>query len=760
MSRRETASIIVQIRGGLRAAGEADAVGDGMDRLGDQTRQAGEDAAGASVAFARLQRQLNGLARAEALASLASTGMTLALLGVRGAAIGLAVIALPALLVAFGQVGAAALIWSTALLAGMGGLVAGAGLMTLGVIGRFQQMKDVVGSAAYDLVGAVGQLKSTFLAVAASGADKIMRAIADALRLLLPVVQSLAPGLDAIAGATAGMFRTLGREVAGMGPELRAFLAAVPGAIRSVGEFAGSALKLFLGLATVGLPLAARALDAVAGLMRDIAGWFSPKRYQGAVGTLRSFATAVGTFFSAAAAPLKGVLGPGIREFGKSAMSSLRPLGLIVGTILATFVQIGRAALPAVTTAMRIVAGLIARIGPSLKSINIASIGRFLAAGVRGIAGVLAVVIPQLIKFGGQLLAALKPAEPLVTNVIWPLAKGIGEGLLGAIKSLLPVIKVVATVLGWLGTKAKPLRGVFETLGKVIGFLAAGPILKGIAIGFGAIAEGFEGAGRAGKLLGAVFGILGKGAEALGKVFQGIGWVIGKFGSLLAEIGRTAVSTARYLTYFADMLQGGVRGAVRIYATVLTRIVDFYISIPSRVAGVIGKLPGLLGSIGGRLYNAGKGLGGHIKDGLLFAFKAMVRGIATVWNNTAGRLHFKIPGWVPGVGGKNFGIPKISLDGLATGGVVMTAGSVWVGERGPELLNLPAGARVSTAGQVAATVRHTPIRVPAGATARATDGTPPSRTSRPVREIVLKVGARELARVVDDVHDDDDGRNS
>ena len=53
-------------------------------------------------------------------------------------------------------------------------------------------------------------------------------------------------------------------------------------------------------------------------------------------------------------------------------------------------------------------------------------------------------------------------------------------------------------------------------------------------------------------------------------------------------------------------------------------------------------------------------------------------------------MHFEIPDWVPGIGGASFSMPK-----LARGGTITGAGSVLVGEAGPELLTLPRGARVT-----------------------------------------------------------------
>ena len=63
-------------------------------------------------------------------------------------------------------------------------------------------------------------------------------------------------------------------------------------------------------------------------------------------------------------------------------------------------------------------------------------------------------------------------------------------------------------------------------------------------------------------------------------------------------------------------------------------------------------------------------------------FKAVFNGIATVWNNTIGKLSFKVPSWVPGLGGKGFDVPNIPM--LAAGGIVTSPTLAMIGERGPE----------------------------------------------------------------------------
>ena len=63
-------------------------------------------------------------------------------------------------------------------------------------------------------------------------------------------------------------------------------------------------------------------------------------------------------------------------------------------------------------------------------------------------------------------------------------------------------------------------------------------------------------------------------------------------------------------------------------------------------------------------------------------YKAIFNGIATLWNNTIGKLKFSVPSWVPGLGGKGFDVPDIPM--LAAGGIVTSPTLAMIGERGPE----------------------------------------------------------------------------
>jgi hypothetical protein len=67
---------------------------------------------------------------------------------------------------------------------------------------------------------------------------------------------------------------------------------------------------------------------------------------------------------------------------------------------------------------------------------------------------------------------------------------------------------------------------------------------------------------------------------------------------------------------------------------------------------------------------------------LLSVAKTIFNAIASVWNNTFGKLSFSIPSWVPGIGGKGFSVPEIPM--MANGGIVTAPTLAMIGERGPE----------------------------------------------------------------------------
>lgn len=83
-----------------------------------------------------------------------------------------------------------------------------------------------------------------------------------------------------------------------------------------------------------------------------------------------------------------------------------------------------------------------------------------------------------------------------------------------------------------------------------------------------------------------------------------------------------------------------------------------------------------------------------IWDGIVGGIKGAINFIIESINGfIRGINEMKIPDWVPGVGGFGFSIGEIPL--LAEGGKIQRSGRVIVGEEGPEMLDLPFGAKVT-----------------------------------------------------------------
>ena len=116
--------------------------------------------------------------------------------------------------------------------------------------------------------------------------------------------------------------------------------------------------------------------------------------------------------------------------------------------------------------------------------------------------------------------------------------------------------------------------------------------------------------------------------------------------------------------------------------------------------GVIDFIRGVFTGDWERAWNGVKNIFGGIFDGLTAIAKAPINGIIGLLNGAIGgingligglnKISFSLPSWVPGVGGKSFGIniPYMGkIPYLAKGGV-LSRGSAIVGEAGPELLTM------------------------------------------------------------------------
>ena len=285
-----------------------------------------------------------------------------------------------------------------------------------------------------------------------------------------------------------------------------------------------------------------------------------------------------------------------------------------------------------------------------------------------------------------DLLDALKPAMPFISNVILPLLKGIGIGVIasivGTFKIAIPIIKILASVIGFVGKLMAPFKGVITAIGVAIGFVFSPAIL--------------------GKV-GALFKVMGGGFKVVGAVVASAGKVIGFVGKIFMAFGRVAFFVVRAYARVVAFLVGKLFGALRKVGGILAgagrAFGRFATAAWNAIKSGVGKIFNFLKSIGSKLFKAGKTIWTKIVDGLKSAIGAGAAFAAdlgkSVANAVIGFLNSAIPNKIPIPGAPDISLPDDPIPRLARGGVVRSTGLAIVGERGPELLTLPGGSRVT-----------------------------------------------------------------
>jgi len=154
------------------------------------------------------------------------------------------------------------------------------------------------------------------------------------------------------------------------------------------------------------------------------------------------------------------------------------------------------------------------------------------------------------------------------------------------------------------------------------------------------------------------------------------------FEAMLPVIEPVMNMIAAVIKYVLALIKGDWEG-------VWNGIRDFFTNIWD---AIIKALEGF-GKIFENIFEGIKTIVLNIWDGLVGGIKKAINFIIEGINwFIRGLNKLKIPDWVPGVGGLGLNIPEIPL--LARGGEITETGHAIVGEAGPELLELPRGAKV------------------------------------------------------------------
>jgi hypothetical protein len=285
-------------------------------------------------------------------------------------------------------------------------------------------------------------------------------------------------------------------------------------------------------------------------------------------------------------------------------------------------------------------------------------------------------------KYGGATAAYNKTAAASLSNFknsVKGLEDTIGKGLLPVAAKFLGFLLKSATFVGHSKVAMVLLGGALGTLIGVIVTAKVVTMAQSIASGIAAVKLFLFGAAATATtpattgLAGAVGALdLSMGLMVIGFVAAGVAIyeIVTHFDVLKKVVSGVFEWIKSHWKMLAEIILAPLLGPVVLIVAHWTSFVGFFRQIPAKLAA------------------AGKGMWNFVKT----EFKSVIDWILSGWN----KLHFRMPGvHTPfgTIGGFNIGLPHIPL--LGEGGTVWKRGGVIVGDRGPELLNLEPGARVT-----------------------------------------------------------------
>lgn len=320
----------------------------------------------------------------------------------------------------------------------------------------------------------------------------------------------------------------------------------------------------------------------------------------------------------------------------------------------------------------------VAVLGPALVAAVALLGGPLVLVGI-GIAGLVALAI----RYREQVTTATKATVKWISGAVnWVIgaSKAVHDWVVGAAQDL----------ADWVSTAANNVAGFVSALIPVqIAVLYVKEVVDTLKVAFTTakpvILMALRGVWEYVKFLGEVFKIhftaIRIYVQTAWNVVKRLGAIVGNVVAIISNLLRGDFSGAWRA---AGRLVGNVWGLI---TDVARGALQFIRTIPGQILGLFTGLPGRVAAVTGGLF-----------DGIKDAFKSAINWVIEKFNWFLDKLRsFSVD--LPSVGpfgGGTIGIPGVPapIEGLADGGVLRSAGSVLVGERGPELLTLPQAARV------------------------------------------------------------------
>lgn len=272
--------------------------------------------------------------------------------------------------------------------------------------------------------------------------------------------------------------------------------------------------------------------------------------------------------------------------------------------------------------------------------------------------------VNNLITLVGKIVLAI---SELWKNVLEPLIAWIVANVVPVITPILETM--VKTVSSIIGTISDILSGIMETLGGIIDFIT-GIFTGDWSLAWQGVQEIFTGIWNA--LTGFISGIW----STIKSIFTGAISTIVQFIKTGFNAAKTAITTIfggirSFISNTWNGLKSIVIGAVN---TLKSYVINGFNYMRSGISGIMNTILSIISGIWKGIYNVARSYINFILSGI----QGMVNGIIGGFNSmirALNHLHFSIPDWVPGLGGRSLGfnlstISRVSLPRLATGAVL------------------------------------------------------------------------------------------
>lgn len=272
--------------------------------------------------------------------------------------------------------------------------------------------------------------------------------------------------------------------------------------------------------------------------------------------------------------------------------------------------------------------------------------------------------VDNLITLVGKIVLTI---SELWKNVLEPLIAWIVANVVPVITPILETM--VKTVSSVIGTIADILSGIMETLGGIIDFIT-GIFTGDWSLAWQGVQEIFTGIWNA--LTGFISGIW----STIKSIFTGAISIIVQFIKTGFNAAKTAITTIfGGIRSFISNTWNGIKSVV---LGIVNALKNGITAAFNGIKSVITSVMNTISSVISRVWNAIWGTIKRVINGILSGIQSMVNGIIGGFNSmirALNHLHFSIPDWVPGLGGRSLGfnlstISKVSLPRLATGAVL------------------------------------------------------------------------------------------